>query len=124
MKGNDSMNPLLEYLIVFLIVFIINYFLFIRKKQKYNKNKIPQELFYLKSLYNINIKKINYKKFVWAYSFINTFIISTTYIIVVRLVNGIVWQMIIGIILLILLIIICYGLLGRYYKQKEGKKDV
>lgn len=116
------MNPLLEYLLVFIIIFILNYFLFIWKKQKYNKNKIPQELYYLKGLYNINIKKINYKKFVWAYSLINTFIISTTYIVVVRLVNGFIWQIIIGIVLLILLIIICYGLLGRYYMQKEGRK--
>jgi len=116
------MNPLIEYLIVFIIVFFINYFLFIRNKQKYNKNRIPQELYYLKGLYNINIKKVNYKSFVWIYSLINTFIISTTYIIVVTLVNGILWQVIIGIILLVLLIIICYGLLGRYYIWKEGSK--
>ena len=116
------MNPLIEYLIVFVIVFILSYFLFIRNKQKYNKDKIPQELYYLKGLYHINIKKINYKKFVWVYSLINTFIIATTYIIVVRLVDGFVYQIIVGVILLLLLIIICYGLLGRYYKQKEGRK--
>ena len=116
------MSPLLEYLIVFVVIFIINYFLFIRNKQKYDKNMIPQELFYLKKVYNINIKKINYKKFVWCYSVINTFIVSTAYIIVVMLVEGIIFQIIVGIILLILLIIICYGLLGRYYIWKEGSK--
>lgn len=116
------MNPLLEYLLVFFIVFIMNYIFFIRNKQKYDKNKIPQELYYLKVLYNVNIKKINYKKFVWIYSFINTFIVSITYIIVVWLVDGLVFQVVVGIVLLFLLIIVCYGLLGRYYIWKEGRK--
>lgn len=122
MKGLISMNPLLEYLLVFFIVFIMNYIFFIRNKQKYDKNKIPQELYYLKVLYNVNIKKINYKKFVWIYSFINTFIVSITYIIVVWLVDGLVFQVVVGIVLLFLLIIVCYGLLGRYYIWKEGRK--
>lgn len=119
MKGNDVMSPFREYLIVFIVVFIFNYFLSIRKKDKYNKDKIPMELYYLKGIYGINIKKINYKRFVWIYSLINTFIISVTYIVVVRLVSGFLLQIIIGIVLLLLLIIICYGLLGRYYKSKE-----
>ncbi len=122
MKGVCFMNPILEYFIVFVILFVIQYFLFIRKKQKYNKKKIPQELNYLKRLYRLDLKKIHYKTFVWIYSLVNTFIVSTTYIIVVRLVEGFVFQVIVGIILLILLIIICYGLLGRYYIWKEGKK--
>ena len=118
------MNPFIEYLIVFVSVFIFNYFLFIRNKQKYNKNKIPIELFYLKKIYKIDIKKNNYKNFVWIYSIVNTFIITTTYIIVVELVKGFLFQALVGIIILVLLIIICYGLLGRYYNWKEGKKNV
>ena len=88
------MNPILEYLLVFIILFLINYFLFIRNKQKYNKNKIPQELYYLQYIYRIDVKKINYKKFVWIYSLINTFIISTTYIVVIRLLDNFIAQII------------------------------
>ena len=118
------LGVILEYLIVFAIIFIINYFLYVRKKKRLNKNKMPVELFYLISMYKIDIKKINYKKFLWIYSFINTFIVSTIYIIVVYLVKGFIWQLLIGLVLLILLIIICYGLLGRYYQKKEGKENV
>ena len=118
------MNIIFEYLIVFLVIFILNYFFFIRNKEKYNKKKIPYELYYLKSIYNINLKKDNYKKFVWVYSLTNTFIITTSYIIVVELVKGILLQVVVGLVLIILLIIICYGLLGRYYNWKEGKKHV
>lgn len=116
-------NILLEYIITFFIVFILNYFIFIFKKTKYNKNRVPVEFYYLTSLYKLNIKDIDYKKFLYISGLINTFIIVTTYIVVSKLIHKWLWQFIIGIILLSLLIIICYGLLGRYY-QKRGKKNV
>ena len=124
MEEINIMSILLEYIIVFIAMFILNYFLFIRKKTKLNKKKVPIELNYLISIYKIDVKKIDYKKFVWIYNLINAFIIATIYIIVVYLVKNLILQIIIGMILLILLIIICYGLLGRYYQKKEGIKDV
>lgn len=124
MLKSGVIGIILEYLIVFIIIFIINYFLYIRKKKRLNKNKVPVELYYLVSMYKLDIKKIKYKKFLWIYSFINTFIVSTIYIIVVYLVEGFLWQLLIGTVLLILLIIICYGLLGRYYQMKEGIDNV
>ncbi len=118
------MTALLEYIIVFAFVWLMNYSLFIKKKTKYNKKEIPVELTYLKKIYHINIKKINYKKFVYTYTLINSFIISTIYIILMYLLNNWIIRIIVGIILLILLIIICYGILARYYLKKEGKDDV
>ena len=115
------MNIILEYIIVFILIYIRNYFMNIKNKTTYKKNKIPTELLYLKKIYNININKDNYKQLVYAYCLTNTFIISTIYIILMYLVEGWVLRVIIGIILLILMIIICYGLLGRYYSKKEGR---
>ena len=115
-------NILLEYIFVFIIIGAINYFLFAKPKLNYEKKNKPTELLYLKKIYKINIKKINYKNFVYTYTLINTFIISTLYIILMYLLNNIILRIIIGIILLILMMIICYGLLGRYYLWKEGKK--
>lgn len=118
------MNILLEYILVFIGVYLMNYFMVIKNKLKYKKDKIPPELTYLKKIYNINIKKINYKSFVYTYAKINTFIITTVYIIIVYLVESWFLKIIIGIVLLILMTIICYGILGRYYLWKEGKSDV
>ena len=95
----------IETLIVVIVVFLLNYFLFIRKNKKYNKKKVPVELNYLIVLYNIDVKKINYRQFVWVYSFINTFIVSFIYIIVIYLVEGFILQIIVGIVLLTLLLI-------------------
>ena len=118
------MEIILEYIIVFIFLWLMNYSLFIKTKTKYNKKNIPPELLYLKKIYHINIKKMNYKKFVYTYTLINSFIISTVYIILMYLLNNWIIRIILGIILLILLTIICYGLLGRYYLKKEGKDDV
>ena len=123
MLENIYLKILLEYLLVFIAVFIVNYLLFVRKNKRFNKNKTPIELLYLIRVYDLDVKKIKYKKFVWIYSLINTFIISTVYILITYLLDKLIMQIIIGVILLVLFIIICYGLLGRYYMKKEGREN-
>lgn len=120
----ELLNILLEYVIAYVLVFILYFLIFVRKKTKYNKNKVPVEFYYLISLYRLNQKEINYKKFIYATAFINTFIIVTTYIIISRLLNKWLWQLLLGIVIIVLLIIICYGILGRYYKKRGKKKNV
>ena len=122
LKGCDIIKILLEYIIVFIIIWLMNYFLLVKNKLKYKKKEVPTELLYLKKIYKINIKKINYKSFVYTYTIINSFIISTIYIILMYLLDNWILRIIIGVILLVLLIIICYGLLGRYYLKKEGRE--
>ena len=106
----DILKILLEFLIVYIGVFILYWLIFVRKKTKYNPNKVPVEFYYLVSLYRLDQSKINYKKFIYATAFVNTFIIDTTYIIISKLLDKWMWQLIVGIL---------YGLLGRYY-QKHG----
>jgi len=115
----EVLNILLEYVIAYILVFILYFFIFVRKKTKYDKNKVPVEFYYLVSIYRLDQKKINYKKFIYTSAFINTFIIVTTYIIITRLLDKLIWQILIGIVIIVLLIIICYGVLGRYYQKKN-----
>ena len=114
---------IIETLIVFVAVFLFNYIVFVRKNKKLKKDEMPLELIYLSSLYGINPKKLKYRKFQYTYSFLNAFIITTTYICVTYLIKTMLMKVIIGIVLLVLLIIICYGLLGRYYLYKEEKEE-
>ena len=85
---------------------------------------MPLELIYLSSIYGINPKKLKYRKFQYTYSFLNAFIITATYLAVTYLIKTMLMKVIIGIVLLILLIVICYGLLGRYYLYKEEKEEL
>ena len=115
------MNIYLEYIIVFILIYIFYYFSIIKNYSKYDKKNLPVELLYLKKIYKININKEQYKSFLTTYSIINTFIITTIYIILMYLLNNWLLRILIGIVLLLLLIIICYGLLARYYLKKEGR---
>lgn len=111
---------IIEYIISFALVFLLYYLLFIRKKTNYNKNKVPVEYYYLVSLYKLKEKEIDYKRFMYISGLINTFIIVTTYIVVFKLLDSWFWMLICGIVIIVLLIIICYGILGRYYMKKQN----
>ena len=115
----EILNIMLEYIISYALVFLLYYLLFIRKKTKYNKNKVPIEYYYVISLYGLKEKDIDYKKFMYMTLFVNTFIIVTTYIIVFKLLDNWIWMFICGLVIIILLIVICYGIIGRYYQKKQ-----
>ncbi|MBQ2873250.1 MAG: hypothetical protein IJE89_04565 [Bacilli bacterium] len=114
---------IIETLLIFIAVFLFNYFVFVRKNKKLKKDEMPLELIYLSGIYEINPKKINFRSFQYAYCFINSFIITATYLAVTYLIKTMLLKVIIGIVLLVLLIVICYGLLGRYYLYKEIKES-
>lgn len=116
----EVFSIIIEYIISFALVFLFYYLLFIRKKTKYNKNKVPVEYYYLVSLYKLKEKEIDYKRFMYISGLINTFIIVTTYIVVFKLLDSWFWMLICGIVIIVLLIIICYGILGRYYMKKQN----
>lgn len=118
-QGSDIMNILLEYIIVFIGVLIINYFINKFNKNNFDKKVLTPELLYLKKIYKINIKEKDRDSFERQVIVVNSFIITTIYIILMYLLDNWILRIIIGIVLLILMIIICYGLLGRYYRKKE-----
>ena len=116
------LNILLEYIICYALVFLLYYLIFIRKKTRYNKNKVPVEYYYLLSLYGLNQKEVNYKKFMYLSGIVNTFIIVTTYMLVSKLLSKWLLQILCGVVIMALLIIICYGIIGRYYQNKQNKE--
>lgn len=122
---NTYIQIIIEAAVVFVAIFLFNYIFFVRKNKKLKKDEMPLELIYLSNIYGIDPKKIKYRRFQYTYSLVNSFIITATYLAVIYLIKTMIMKVIIGIILLVLLIIICYGLLGRYYlykEEKQGKK--
>ena len=112
---------IIETIIIYVAIFLFNYFVFVRKNKKLKKDDMPLELIYLSNIYQIDPKKINFRHFQYTYCFLNAFIITATYLAVTYLIKMMLLKVIMGIVLLILLIIICYGLLGRYYLYKQEK---
>ena len=119
---NTYIQIIIEAAVVFVAIFLFNYIFFVRKNKKLKKDEMPLELIYLSNIYGIDPKKIKYRRFQYTYSLVNSFIITATYLAVIYLIKTMIMKVIIGIILLVLLIIICYGLLGRYYLYKEEKQ--
>ena len=115
---------IVETSLIFIAIFLFNYFVFVRKNKKLKKDEMPLELIYLSSIYGIDPKKIKYRKFQYTYCLLNAFIITSTYLAVTYLIKIMLMKVIIGIVLLVLLIIVCYGLLGRYYLYKEEKEEL
>lgn len=113
------MQILYELIIVYFILFIAYYLLLGLKYRKYDKNKLPMEITYLKSLYKIEINKDNYHKYHLICIIVNSLIMTIIYMIISKLIKGFIWQLLVGFILLMLLIIIAYGLLGRIYGSKD-----
>ena len=113
------MQILYEFIIVYFILFIAYYLLLGLKYRKYDKYKLLMEITYLKSLYKVEINKDNYHKYHLICIIVNSLIMTIIYMIISKLIKGFIWQLLVGFILLMLLIIIAYGLLGRIY----GKKD-
>ena len=122
--NNIYIQVLIETILIFVMVFLFNYFIFVRKNKKLKKDEMPLELIYLSHIYGIDPKKINFRRFQYAYSLLNSFIITSTYLAVIYLIKTMIMKVIIGIVLLILLIIVCYGLLGRYYLYLEEKEEL
>lgn len=113
------MQILYELIIVYFILFIAYYLLLGLKYRKYDKNKLPMEITYLKSLYKVEINKDNYHKYHLICIIDNSLIMTIIYMIISKLIKGFIWQLLVGFILLMLLIIIAYGLLGRIYGNKD-----
>lgn len=118
---NKVLSIIIEGLIVYILIWLFNYIAFARPKKKKKNEETPLELIYISSIYNVDANKINLKNFKITYCFINAFIITTDYLLVVYLVKTMIVRIILGIVIVVLLIIICYGLLGKYYANKQNK---
>ena len=100
------MSVFLEYVIVFVLVYIFYYIFFVRNNREYDIKRLPVELLYLKKIYKVSISKDNYNNYVNICAIVNTFIITTIYIILMYLVSAWIIRIILGVILLILMLII------------------
>ena len=97
---------ILFFLIVFAIIFTINYLVYLR--------------------FNLDSKKINARRMILAISLINAFIISLVSTVITKLNIAIIWQFMIGFVLLFGLIYSLYEIYGKYlikkgYKRKKEK---
>ncbi len=117
---------LLFFLGLFLVVYLITYFMNLRKWKKKKYKKIG-ELNYLLLKFQLDLSKLNVRKMIIWFSLLDAFIMAfvTTFITIIDI--DMIWQMLIGFVLLFVLIYALYEIYGRHlvnqgYQKKEGKK--
>lgn len=122
-----------DYLIAgvaFVCIWIVLYLLNIKKttailknkRNKKNKETIITEYKYLCSKFGINIKNLLNKKMAIVISFIDAFIITVVFLIIMLIPLKMMWQLLIGFVLLFGLIYSIYEILGRMLVKKGYKE--
>jgi ABC-type maltose transport system permease subunit len=118
-KGGN-MNYLLLFVISFLIVYLVYYLIVVARKKGVEAFKTGKQVMFFKNAYKLDLEKLDYKKFANSLSLVNAFIIAFT-VTIIELIDGFVFKLLVGFVILIPLILICYYVLGKIYKKKEGK---
>ena len=114
------MKYLLTFIFSFVIIYLLYYLTVVRRDKGIEAFKQGKQLLFFKNAYKLNIDQLNYKKFANALAITNAFIVASV-VTIIECVNGYILKLLVGFVILIPLILICYYILGRIYKKKEGK---
>ncbi len=116
------LDELVLFIMTFLLVFIIYELFLVRKAKKDKRRKKPIEVNYLIGKYNLDINKLNYRRLLNIISVVSAFDISLV-VTIVSLFNNFLFQLLVGFVLIMLLIIVSYDIVGRIYKKKGCCKN-
>ena len=116
-------NFLLDFIIVFIVVYLLYVLFFNKKRRNYKTLKKNDEVKLFIDRYNLDMKKIEYKKVLQVVTIINTFILSFTTVLIVRI-KGFMISLLIGFVVIMILIYSLYEITGNYFKRKEDDKNV
>lgn len=112
---------LIYFGVAFISVFLI-YIIFInRKRKEYVEGKNQLEINYIIKKFGLDMRKTNYKTVKWLVTFINSFIISFTFVILINVNTNYILKLLIGFVILFVLIYSIYEIVGKILKKKEDK---
>lgn len=114
------MEYIITYFVVFIIVYLIYLLFVVKRKKSIEKLKKSLEVRFLINRYHIDIDNINIRSLSNKIALCNSFIISTTFIIVL-FIEHFILKMLLGFIVLFPLILISYHILAKSLLKKEGK---
>lgn len=118
---------LIFFFVVALVIFLCDYMLIMKRKLKSKKvkNEDIMEINYLISKFKLDKNKVLYKPLCLYCSLINGFIISGVVTVISNIKVKMMWQLLIGFVMLFGLIYAVYEIYGRHLVKKGWKnKDV
>lgn len=108
---------LLWFIGTFLVIYLF-YFFFQIFRKNYDAEKVPVELIYLIKKYRLDMNKIEYKKIMHMVGLISAFDIAFTSTFIFNFIKNIYIAILVGLVMLIPIIIITFGYIGRFYVKK------
>lgn len=113
------------YALIFsILVYLLYLFLIIRNPKKLKKYiEQGREAKMIKTRYNLDYNKHNYKMVANCFAITNSFLIGLLFLIVINIKNFIL-KIIVAFIVFTFLTVILYLAIGKKLKQKEGVKNV
>ena len=94
--------------------------MFIRKTKR--DYKIPSEAQYLIALYKLDTKLFSYQRFVRIVGMVTSFDIALVATMVANI-DGSIWQILFGFVIVVPVMVISFMLLGKFYQKKEIKDN-
>ena len=117
------MGKLIVFIITFITYYLIYYLIIVNRQKGLQTFKEGKKMKFFTNAYKLNEKKLNYKSLASSIGLADAFIVSIV-LIIIEIVNGLIIKLVITFVLIMILMPICYYLIGNNYKKKEGKKDV
>lgn len=108
------------FIFCFIVVYLVYYFIVVSRKKGIEAFKSGKQVMYFKNAYKLDLDKLNYKKFANSLALTNAFIMAFT-IAIVEMFDSLIIKLLVAFVILIPLILLCYYILGKIYKKKEGK---
>ncbi len=119
---NEVLKSIIEFLLLFAIIFGV-YKLIYKKKKDFSKLKDTDEVKTFVLKYDIDVRKIDYNKLLNVLALINSFIISFTATIIVRI-ESIMWTIIVSLLIVLTLLMSLFTIAGNYFKTHEKEEVV
>lgn len=116
----SSFYHFIWFALFFIVVYVV-YFFMLKSKLKRKKEKTIGEISYLIRKFHLDVRKIDYWKMILPISLINAFIISFVATVIMLFPVNMIWQLLIGFVLLFFLIYAIYEIYGRHLVKKYGK---
>ncbi len=119
------MLEIIIFLVCFILVYLLYYIVVISRRKKLDKLVNSTECLYLKTRYQVDVTKIPIKTLANHLALTNAFIMALT-VLIISIVDNWILKFVCGFFVLMILILIFYHFLGRYYqkKQKEEKHEL
>lgn len=118
----DILEVIFLFIFSFVVVLLLHILIINRGRKTYKEGKKLTEINYLANKYKLDMRKVKFNNLKWTTTIANSLIVSFTATIV-SIIDGIVWQILLGFVLLITLIIPTYEIIGRHYQKIGGKSN-